>query len=534
MKPLYRTAFQLERVGEPLNAVHEIAQACLDWVFLHKGAPRKGIVRPEVLGKHAQDFRVAAIGANRQLETRYWKGANERLWALRLSHPDDHDPGIEWCVELTLECTAEGAKFTCAQSIHRNDLKAGGLNRRASQPGIIPQLIARYGARVGEIFQLNGEPDRLTADSFRNRLLKDLLLYPHRYPFVILISPDPQGRPLVDASLWARKLSPLAFVFVAEDDAATRAFEATLGSKRLACWGGAIRVYRPGFSLTDEPLKHYYFLPPEIDRKVAQLGQVGFADQMVARLTDEACLQGQADFLFWPSWVEKVGQLRIQSLQAANHDDAALVKLYEEENAELRSNWEQAQLTLGQQQDELNILREWQAAAQRAHRDIREGSLPAQALRDLPEVDSVDQAIVTAERELSGRLEFHLNSKSERDSPFHCPTDVLYAFRWLAGTFRRSKLGHLAGVDLEKHFADYLPTWEYAPNQSKVTMGKNREWYTINYPIPKGQEPLMYMHLACGNDRKPERCMRIGFIWDPQRQIVAVGYVGRHQRNESS
>ena len=531
MKPLYRTAFQLERVGDPLNAVHEIAQVCLDWVFLHKGAPRKDIVRPDALGKHAQDFPLASIGAGRKLETRYWKGTAERLWALRLSHPDDHDPGIEWCVELTLECMADGAKFTCAQSIHRKDLEAGGLNRRASQPGIIPQLIARYGARVGEIFQLNGEPDQLTADPFRNKLLKDLLLYPHRYPFVILISPGPQGRPLVDATLWARKLTPLAFVFVAQDAEATRAFEVALGSKRLACWGGAIRVYRPGLTLTDEPLKHYYFLPPEIERKLAQLGQVGFADQMVARLTDEACLQGQADFLFWPSWVEKVSHLRIANLQQSHHDDAELAKLFEKENETLRGNLDVAADTIKSLQDELNTLKGWQQEAQRAHREIRGGSKPAHALRDLPEVDSVPAAIAVATEELRGELEFHLNSKSDPATPFQSPTDVLYAFRWLASTFRRSKSGRLAIGDLEAHFAEYLPTWIYAPNQSEITMGQNPEWYRIDYPMPKGQPPLMRMHLACGNDRKPEKCIRIGFIWDPQRAIVAVGYIGQHQRS---
>ena len=534
MKPLYRTAFQLERVGDPLNAVHEIAQVCLDWVFLHKGAPRIGLTRPDALGKHAQDFPATAIGNRRKLETRYWKGATERLWALRLTHPDDHDDGIEWCVELTLECSAEGARFTCAQSIRRQDTKVGSLNRRASQPGIIPQLIAKYGARVGDMFQLNGEPAPLSPNLFRSKLLLDLLLYPFRYPFVVLISPGTEGVPLVNAALWASKLSPLAFVFVAENEEATRVFEATLGGKRLACWGGAIRVYRPGFALKDDPFKHYYFLAPEIESKLAQLGEMGFADQMVARLTEEACFQGQAEFLFWPALVEKVGHLRIQSLQQANHDDATLAKLYEAENDELRGNLEQSELTAARLQDEVNILKGWKQEAQRAHREIRAGVKPVQALRDLTEVDSVEEAIAAAEAEFGPSLEFHLNSKSERDTPFHSPTDVLYAFRWLAGPFRRSKLGHLAGVDLEQHFADYLPTWEYAPNQSKVTIGKNREWYTINYPMPKGQEPLMYMHLACGNDRKPERCIRIGFVWDEVRKIVAVGYLGRHQRNEKS
>jgi hypothetical protein len=534
MKPLYRTAFQLERVGEPLNAVHEVAQVCLDWVFLHKGVPRIGLTRPDTLGKHAQDFPATAIGNRRKIETRYWKGATERLWALRLTHPDDHDDGIEWCVELTLECSAQGARFTCAQSIRRQDTQVGSLNRRASQPGIIPQLIAKYGARVGDMFQLNGEPAPLSPNPFRSKLLLDLLLYPVRYPFVVLISPGSQGVPLVNAALWASKLSPLAFVFVAENEEATRVFEATLGGKRLACWGGAIRVYRPGFALKDDPFKHYYFLAPEIETKLAQLGEMGFADQMVARLTEEACLQGQADFLFWPTLVEKIGHLRIHSLQQANQDDATLAKLYAEENTELRTNRDNTQLAMSCLQDEVDILKGWKEVAQRAHREIRDGAKPAQALRDLPEVDSVAEAIAVATEELRGKLEFYPNSKSDPTTPFQSPTDVLYAFRWLASTFRRSKSGHLAIADLEAHFAEYLPTWVYAPNQSEITIGKNREWYEINYPLPPGQDRLMRMHLSCGNDRKPEKCIRIGFIWDAKREIVAVGFIGQHQRSAKS
>lgn len=533
MKPLYRTAFELARVEDPLGAIHDIAQVCLDWVFLHKGTARKGITRPAELGKHAQDLPATNIGVGRKLETRYWKGVHERLWALRLTHPDDKDPGIEWCVELTLECSNDLAKFTCATTIARKSLEVGSLERKASQPAVVPMVIAKYGAKTGPL-RLTDEPVRLGADPKESERLKAFLLHWSRYQFVVLISPWRDGRPMVDADLWAKKLSTLAFVFVAESDEATRAFEAALGSKRLACWGGAIRVYRPGFELTDDPFKHYYFLPPQTEQSLAKFGQVGLADLMVARLTQDATQQGHADFLFWPAWVEKVSHFRIANLQQSHHDDAELAKLFEKENETLRGNLDVAADTIKSLQDELNALKGWQQEAQRAHREIRGGSKPAHALRDLPEVNSVSEAIGVAEQELKGGLEFHLNSKSERDTPFHCPTDVLYAFRWLAGTFRSAKMGHKAGLDLEKDFADYLPTWEYAPNQSKVTIGKNSEWYTINYPMPRGQEPLMFMHLACGNDRKPERCIRIGFVWDDRRKIVAVGYVGRHQRNDKS
>lgn len=44
----------------------------------------------------------------------------------------------------------------------------------------------------------------------------------------------------------------------------------------------------------------------------------------------------------------------------------------------------------------------------------------------------------------------------------------------------------------------------------------------------------MPMHLACGNARKQEKCIRIGFIWDDRRIIIAVGYVGQNQRSAKS
>jgi len=534
MKPLYRTAFQLERVGDRLNSVHEISQACLDWVFMYKGVPRKGIVRPVGLGTYAQDFAVTAIGDGRQVETRYWEGGTERLWALRQTYPDKKDSGIEWCVELTVQCTKDEVKFTCAQSIRRQDVKAGPLHRPAGQPGIIQQLITRYGARVGEIFQFKGEPLPLPADGFRCRLLLDLLLYQQRYPFVVLISPGRKGVPLVDAALWARKLSPLAFVFVAENDEATRAFEATLGSNRLACWGGAIRVYRPGFGLLDDPFKHYYYLPGEIQRKLAQYDEVGFVNLMVARMSKESCLQGQADFLFWSSWVEKVGHLRVQGLQQNNHEDAELATMYAEENAVIRENLFQSHQTINLLQDEVNSLKGWKEEAQRAHRAIREGTRPVLALRDLPEVDNLDEAIEVAQKELGDKIIFALNSKSDTDSPFGQPTDVLTAFRWLAGPFWESKAKRQAMGLPEESLKKVLPNWSYAGNQTATTLGRYAEWYRVDYSLPGGRKAYAEQHLKFGVGADPSNMIRIGFFWDDLKKLWVIGYIGPHQRNTKS
>ena len=44
MKPLYRTAFLLQR---PPAKLDEIAAVVEDWIFVRQGKPRQGLVRPE-------------------------------------------------------------------------------------------------------------------------------------------------------------------------------------------------------------------------------------------------------------------------------------------------------------------------------------------------------------------------------------------------------------------------------------------------------------------------------------------------------
>ena len=61
-------------------------------------------------------------------------------------------------------------------------------------------------------------------------------------------------------------------------------------------------------------------------------------------------------------------------------------------------------------------------------------------------------------------------------------------------------------------------------------MGK----YSSDYETTLGDRKfILEHHIGMGRGRG-ESAIRIAFAWDSERQMVIVGYVGRHQRTDAS
>ena len=184
--------------------------------------------------------------------------------------------------------------------------------------------------------------------------------------------------------------------------------------------------------------------------------------------------------------------------------------------------------------DDVTALREWRRIAAEGMRRVRASEDWRTALRHVPEVDSLPDAIAVAKRELAGKLVFALNSKSEEDAPFAHPTDVLTAFRWLAGPFWESKARRTPMGMPEDSLRKILPNWSYAGNQTEMTLGRFEEWYKVDYPLPGGRKAYAEQHLKYGVGADPKNMIRIGFFWDDSKNLWVIGYIGPHQRNTKS
>ncbi|MCY4575206.1 MAG: hypothetical protein OXC55_01150 [Chloroflexi bacterium] len=162
-----------------------------------------------------------------------------------------------------------------------------------------------------------------------------------------------------------------------------------------------------------------------------------------------------------------------------------------------------------------------------------------EAVRGSPAVDNADAAppdfvdVAAVLDFVDGRwpegLRVVLNSSSDRKLIFDRPNQLYAALEWLATTYRSSKMGDLSVPDFKVSLAEACG-WDYVPRQSEVTMGKYRSDYeTTDNGIKFRLEPHIGRGVGGGSDQ-----IRVAFAWDAERQLVVVGYVGRHQTTGQS
>lgn len=533
MKTLYRTAFALTKLEKPLNDIHKVAKVCYDWVFEPKpGRPRDGLTRPAEIDGNAKDIDTKDLGAGWHLTSHYIKGKERRSWGMRVEHPDQADAGITWRTEVVLDVTETKAVFSCRVEVFRTDSSPVQIQRKAGQPGVVALVIEQFGAKdlrsdiplpIVPIPARVGEIDKLVG----------FLMDANRQQAVVMVSRDAAtGEPLVDAALWAKKLSSLAYVMVAEDQKFTYALAEKIGNE-LVCWGGSVRIYYPGFTLQSSRYDHSLLTPDSIADSLELRQQPGLAEEIQSQVADKLAHRGYPGALFWGELREMVAADRISQL-TAGADDAELARLYQKENERLAKELAAKEEALGQAQSDLATLRHWRGLASEAIGKIRNGKDIKEALKYLPEVDSVEEALRKIAEEHKGRIVLCLNSKSDPQTPFSRPTDVLNALRWLCTTFYDSKTRGVSIGNPDESLGKAVSGWSYAGNQTDTTIGRFEEWYKVNYQLPGGRNAIAELHMKYGTGNDPVNMIRIGFLWDDARKVWVIGYIGPHQRNTKS
>lgn len=555
MKPLYRTAFLLQR---PPAKLDEIAAVVEDWIFVRQGKPRQGLVRPEGWNGQAVSRPLTILGAGWSVEATFVDDPTQSIWAIQVQHPDSEDDNLRWIINLTVGQQAAATRFTCEVGVAWVEDRGEPITRRSSQPNIVIEMLRRFGGKDAQASRpLSEKPYELKkaeVDGF-----VDFLVSPSRQHAVVLITRNRDGQLLVEPELWARKLGSLAYVMVAESWDTTFALEAAVGSNRLVCWGGSIRIYRPGFTREANPYAHPLLSVESIQTSLESKKAVGFIDNVVGQLAEVSAHRPYPGFVFWQDveGMVRAGELqKLQSsvksgpggtdalaqdtnklqarVQALEAEKDKLCDDYVKDVDDLEKRVKELESEKEKLWDEVTILREWRRIASEGMRRVRAGEPYRTALRYVPEVNSLTEAVEVAQKELAGKMVFALNSKSDLESPFAHPTDVLTAFRWLAGPFWESKaLSKAIGMP-EESLKKVLPNWSYAGNQTVTTLGRYEEWYRVDYALASGKKAYAEQHLKFGVGADPANMIRIGFLWDDSKNLWVIGYIGPHQRNTKS
>ena len=216
----------------------------------------------------------------------------------------------------------------------------------------------------------------------------------------------------------------------------------------------------------------------------------------------------------------------------SDEDDAVLRELaalrrdrerLEEDNRALRAEKAQRDDDAGRLREEVSRSRSMEEHWRRAYIEERRQA----RARDGEPVDaeparSVREAIAQAREMFPDRLLIKLNSRSNEDTPFVNPPEVLDALAWLATAYRNGPADRIG---------ETCPGWFYKSNQSASTMGQFPDWYRTRV---NGTAWKLAAHLGKGTSHDPHHTIRIAFAWDEPNGRVIVGFIGLHQRNRRS
>lgn len=369
----------------------------------------------------------------------------------------------------------------------------------------------------------------------------DFLTSPTRTLPVVAVTRSGNGGPMLRPELLVRRLTGVAHV-VAIEPAATYAVSDTV-TPPLSCFGGAVRLYWPGFSTRANRLDHPLWLP----RGAAVVDTERVADEIVGLVGRGAALvysvprlattlrreRSEAEFRVEQDRRAAQAQelseaVRLNEGGLSSHEFAEWskefdllseqVEGYERRVSELEAELEQAKSDHEQVRQSFQLA--WAASSSSGSDDSEESDADAV-------VGTVRDAVDVAAGRCSHLIFLQSAFESADGSQFANPQQVLedllllddVAGQWAAGTmggdFRTAFNGRHDG---------------FRSGISQIASTKYRQDYQVSYD---GKSELMGPHLRRGVGAPPT-ILRIYWVKDDDAGKLVVGHVGRKLRDDSN
>lgn len=343
--------------------------------------------------------------------------------------------------------------------------------------------------------------------------LMELLQRPDRRLPVVAVSKtmvDGVQRPVLRPGGLAYRLAANAHVVVV-DRTCSWAITDAIG-KPLSVYEGAVRLWWPRFSTSDDPYRHPLVMRDRVESDPTR------AEEAIVRRV-------------WRAAVDAIGSpaLEAQVVTARNRTET------EQRMAELRGRASEAtewQELLEQQLDENSQLREQLAELQGDVDDLRLALDEAKAQTsadedddDLPDVATVEDAVRLASEEVTNVVFLPSAYASARDSKYPEPAQVLSDLRALGRVAAKWAAGDLPG-GFKGGFDDEPVGFRDGISQTAAT--KYKSDYEMEYA---GARVMMGPHLRRGVGA-PEAILRIYWYCDDATKQLIVGHVGRKLRDK--
>jgi hypothetical protein len=519
MRAIYRTSFQVVSDEPVVQLATKVANCCWSWVSI--------ITKDAALVKNGLNpLPLHTISAHTSVEAMYVLLDGVWGWGLRFSHDDHSDEAIRWSTELTLfQPDSEKLHFGCSLSVGRKDGSYAPFKRFASRPRIVLEVVEKFKCLAP--FRLLAKPLPLIAENNGVEDYFRLLSESRRRHPVIYISCDKTGRLVIDPKKAASHLAGLAYVVYPAGVSISNAIAAKL-PQPYAAYCGAIRLYWPRFSPTDNPFRHPLWTIGRV-MKLQQWDDNAVGKRLLEEISTVAVSNVHRDFLTWERLEEIARRKAIGEARNAK-DEHELLLLYTQENEDLQARLRAREQDLEQKARDLY---QAQTQIERLKSAILDAKTPSSdAPVDQALIECASDAMNEAFERFKDRITYAPNSKSEgQESPFQPAFEVYQAFEWLATVYFDSKTGKKSCSDFERSISERIPGWHYSGHQKEATMKANAEWYQCNW---QGKKIWIEEHLKCGRSTDAKETIRIAVTWEPTHKKVVVGFMGQHQRSTQS
>ena len=449
------------------------------------------------------------------------------LWAIRADDPDKTIAERIWTTEVVIGLTPDQpAKFSARLlvSTPENDLLI-----EPHTPGFVQQVAETSSLARGK-YPLSVEPIRVETQDDAVDLISHLVDPQREMPtFVITLpSDDDSAHPNLDVDSLCRAMLGTAHIAVVS---ASMTWNLTERFGRFrSVFGGAARVYLPGFTETADPYSHRLVLADQINTPEGAARCVRWMRQLAAGESVRRTKLGR-DVLAFSAIRNASLQLRQEALASEGASDAEQLKAANERIAALEKD-------IKQQVSEQNYyIDEYEREHERAELAEKQAQVSAYRIQELTGLlksrgADPDQGISIptswnalpdwCDEHLSGRLVLASPARrGAKDPDFRDVEAVARCLLWLAGICRDNRAaggdGSLREAVIEEGIRNSpcgSDTYDFDWNGRKLSA----DWHVKNG----------------GNTRDPSRCLRIYYCFDEQTQQIIVSDMPGHRRTGAS
>lgn len=485
-----------------------------------------------------QSFELTDIGAQRTAAVTL---PEHQFWAARLDDADKAVPLRTWVTEIGIGMdtngdTLFGARLVCVS-------RGTDEPFQRTVPGFVRAIMSDGPAEVDGVPLTRDVPLISTAAEVDQ--LVALLESPHRQADVLVFAlPDGSSNPTetaVSANSVHNATLGAAHVYVLTG-AASFLLTDRIG-RELSVFRQAVRTYRPGFrAWIDEPSRHPLALPERI-ASWSETAPCEFEQWLINQsLGNSAHAPGREERL--PSF-NKIRQLAAQlereQLRKAGGTDAELIRLFEQDNEQLRmalqeQNEQYDGLLLAADAEREAAIQEANAAKaqalERLHR-IRQlekklsESIAPQATQ-IP--DTLDDFETWSKEHLAGSVEIANRAyQGVRKSEFHDPQFIYHVLLFLRDQYVPMRIE--GTTERRRSYEEALKALQLEDSATGEGVKYAPDLYSVQYG---GVRRPLDRHLKGSDSRDRRYGFRLYFFWDDESQVVVVGWLPSHLDNRAS